>query len=699
MWQKICRRFWNDRSFGTKLSVLLIGVTAIPIVFVTSGMLKVAENQLISSLRYDLQHDLNALEDGFQQVEHRNVAIAKTLGNSVALAQLDLSNPEVISGYKDQLERLLHDGEIGSQASFYILTNTQGQAVVQGTYLISRETSLALPNPTDKVQGGIWSLGVTTAESLTVLPVVGDALRWGDRRSGTMLLQPEQLQLLRLTEQAQLGIQPQKVAGLPLAKQPAPLGTYDVQQGQVGLVVMAVHPIQVKGKLVGSAIVGTLVNRDFHLVDQIKQQNGVASATIFAQDWRVSTNVPLPDGKTRAVGTRAAREVSGTVLDQAERFYGKTNIVGQNYVTAYAPIYGYQAVEVVGRSKPIGMLYVGNPETQINQILANLAWIGYGVGAGILCLVGILAVPTAKSLIASDSQTRQQRQQLSDALDELKQTQVQLVQTEKMSGLGQLVAGVAHEINNPVNFIHGNIHHINQYCQDLLGLLQIYQQEYPEGNPVVDEAVEEMDLAFILSDLPKLLSSVKTGTTRIRTIVLSLRNFSRMDEAEYKQVDLHEGLANSLVILQHRLKASDAMQEIQVIQDYGDLPAIECYAGQMNQVFMNILTNAIDALGDCCLVNGTVWQPTIHIVTRQLDENWVTIYFRDNGPGMDEMVRSKLFDPFFTTKAVGKGTGLGLSISYQIVVEQHGGQLDCRSVLGEGTEFRVKIPVRQLKAG
>jgi signal transduction histidine kinase len=270
------------------------------------------------------------------------------------------------------------------------------------------------------------------------------------------------------------------------------------------------------------------------------------------------------------------------------------------------------------------------------------------------------------------------------------------VQTEKMSGLGQLVAGVAHEINNPVNFIHGNIHHINQYCQDLLGLLQIYQREYPTGNPAVNEAVEEMDLAFILSDLPKLLSSVKTGTSRIRTIVLSLRNFSRMDEAEYKQVDLHEGLANSLVILQHRLKASDARQEIQVIQDYGDLPAIECYAGQMNQVFMNILTNAIDALGDCCLVDGTAWQPTIHIVTRQLDADWVTIYFRDNGPGMDETVRSKLFDPFFTTKAVGKGTGLGLSISYQIVVEQHGGQLDCRSVLGEGTEFRVKIPVRQL---
>jgi Single cache domain 3/His Kinase A (phospho-acceptor) domain len=569
MWQKICRRFWNDRRFGTKLSVLLIGVTAIPIVFVTSGILKVAENQLLSNLQSELKHDLTVMEDGFQQVEHSNVAIAKTLGNSVALAQLDLSNPDIIVAYKDQLETLLRDGEVGSQASFYILTNTQGQAVVQGTHLISREASLMLPNATDKVQGhGIWSLGVTTAESLTVLPVVGDALRWGDRRSGTMLIEPEQLQLLRLTEQAQLGIQPQKVEGLPLAKQPAPLGTYDIQQGQVGLVVVAVHPIQVKGKLVGSAIVGTLVNRDFHLVDQIKQQNGVASATIFAQDWRVSTNVPLLDGKTRAVGTRAAREVSSKVLDRAERFYGKTNIVGQNYVTAYAPIYGYQAVEDGGRSKPIGMLYVGNPETQINQILANLAWIGYGVGAGILCLVGILAVPTAKSLIASDSQTRQQRQQLSDALDELKQTQVQLVQTEKMSGLGQLVAGVAHEINNPVNFIHGNIHHINQYCQDLLGLLQIYQREYPEGNPVVDEAVEEMDLAFILSDLPKLLSSVKTGTTRIRTIVLSLRNFSRMDEAEYKQVDLHEGLANSLVILQHRLKASDARQEIQVIQRF-----------------------------------------------------------------------------------------------------------------------------------
>jgi Single cache domain 3 len=428
MWQKVCRRFWNDRGFGTKLSVLLIGVTAIPIVFVTNGILKVAEDRLLTNLQDKLQHDLTILEDGFQQVEWSNVAIAKTLGNSVALAQLDLSNPEVVSNYKNQLERLMHDGEFGSQASFYILTNNQGQPVVQGTYLISREASLALPNVTDQARGhGIWSLGVTTSESLTGMPIVGDALRWGDRRSGTMLVQPEQLQLLKLTEQAQLGIQPQKVEGLPLAKQPAPMGTYDVQQGQMGLVVLAVHPIQVKGELVGSAIVGTVVNRDYHVVDKIKQQNGVATATIFAQDWRVSTNVPLPDGKTRAVGTRAAREVSSTVLDRAERFYGKTNIVGQNYVTAYAPIYGYQATEGVGRSKPIGMLYVGNPETQINQILANLAWIGYGVGAGILCLVGILAVPTAKSLIASDSQMRKQRQQLSDGLEELKQTQVQLV--------------------------------------------------------------------------------------------------------------------------------------------------------------------------------------------------------------------------------------------------------------------------------
>ena len=294
-----------------------------------------------------------------------------------------------------------------------------------------------------------------------------------------------------------------------------------------------------------------------------------------------------------------------------------------------------------------------------------------------------------------------QAQQLGQLLHDLQQSQAQLIQTEKMSSLGQLVAGVAHEINNPVNFIYGNLNYANNYIKELLQLVMLYQKHYPHPAPEIEALTEEIDLDFLNEDLPKLLASMKMGADRIRQIVLSLRNFSRVDQAEMKRVDLHEGLDNTLLILQNRLKAHGAYPGVEVVKEYGQLPQVECYAGQMNQVFMNILTNAIDALEES-LMNG-YWKsgklpesvsPTIWIRTQMLHPNYVSVRIADNGPGMSESVRSRLFDPFFTTKPVGKGTGLGLSISYQIVVDKHGGAICCLSELGKGTEFRIDIPVR-----
>jgi two-component system, NtrC family, sensor kinase len=252
-----------------------------------------------------------------------------------------------------------------------------------------------------------------------------------------------------------------------------------------------------------------------------------------------------------------------------------------------------------------------------------------------------------------------------------------------MSSLGQMVAGIAHEINNPVNFIYGNIQCANDYIEDLVSLVALYQEEYPEPSDIIAETIADMDLEFVIEDLSNLLSSMKIGSQRIREIVLSLRNFSRLDEADMKEVDIHEGIDNTLLILNHRLKAG-----IEIIKHYGKIPLIECYPAQLNQVFMNILANASDALLDY----STNITKQITINTSILDHTWLKIGIKDNGPGIPPEIISKLFDPFFTTKPVGKGTGLGLSICYQII-EKHKGRIEIDSEIGQGTEFKILLPI------
>ncbi|BAY27715.1 response regulator receiver sensor signal transduction histidine kinase [Calothrix sp. NIES-2100] len=286
----------------------------------------------------------------------------------------------------------------------------------------------------------------------------------------------------------------------------------------------------------------------------------------------------------------------------------------------------------------------------------------------------------------------QRTSELSQALDNLKQTQMHLVQSEKMSSLGQLVAGLAHEINNPVNFIYGNLKPAEEHIQDLITFVSLYQECHPQPHPKIQAWMEEVDVEYVAEDLPKLLNSLKLGSDRIRQLVLSLRNFSRLDESELKPADIHAGIDSTLLILQHRLKASPEHPTIQVIKDYGKLPMVECYPSQINQVVMNLLSNAIDALEES-RVNST---PKITIRTCVTNNNWITIAIADNGIGISEEIRSQLFDPFFTTKPIGKGTGLGLSISYQIITQKHNGKIYCYSTPGQGTEFIVEIPVQRV---
>ncbi|NES74449.1 MULTISPECIES: PAS domain S-box protein [unclassified Okeania] len=299
------------------------------------------------------------------------------------------------------------------------------------------------------------------------------------------------------------------------------------------------------------------------------------------------------------------------------------------------------------------------------------------------------------ALRESEKRERERALQLEKALKELQKTQAQLVQAEKMSGLGQMVAGIAHEINNPISFIYGNIIHTNNYIRDLLHLLNLYRQNYQDPIPEIQDFAEECEADFLIEDLPKMVDSMNIGANRIRELVLSLRNFSRLDESEMKKVDIHSGIDSTLLILQHRLKATEKRPEITLLKDYGNLPNIECYASQLNQVFMNIIANAIDALEE-------QKEPGIITIKTEIsqksetgvNQDFVKISLSDNGRGISESVQNRIFDPFFTTKSVGKGTGLGLSISHQIVVEKHRGELRCISNQNEGTLFEILIPVK-----
>ena len=286
---------------------------------------------------------------------------------------------------------------------------------------------------------------------------------------------------------------------------------------------------------------------------------------------------------------------------------------------------------------------------------------------------------------------------LERTLSDLRRTQTQLIQSEKLSSIGQLVAGVAHEINNPVTFIHGNLSHAEGYVTDLMELIALYQERYPALDPAIQAKTEDIDLDFLMHDFPKVISSMALGTNRICDIVKSLRTFSRLDEAAIKEVDIHEGLENTLTILHSRLKSQPDRVEILIERDYGNLPLVECFASQLNQVFMNLLSNAIDAQEDQLVSSRSekLTQPYIRIQTTVPKNNFVAIHISDNGTGMSDTVRGLIFDPFYTTKAPGYGTGLGLSISHQIVTEKHRGHLQCFSTVGKGTEFVITLPVQQ----
>jgi signal transduction histidine kinase len=438
-------------------------------------------------------------------------------------------------------------------------------------------------------------------------------------------------------------------------------------------------------------LIGTVsINHIKEVVAKIAEQPGTYAFAIDSKGVPMAhpDSTLLQEGKSLLEASDANLVAIVRAMMSGQQGVQLTQLGGQQVYVAYAPLeYSHFSLAQV------------IPQSSLESHLDALNLL-----ATVLALILLIATVIALRLIQLFEQTHlraareaQQAQDLGNALQNLQQTQSQLIQSEKMSSLGQLVAGVAHEVNNPVNFIYGNLKYTNEYTQDLLRLIHLYQTHYPQPIPQIQAEVEAMDLEFLAHDLPNLLSSMKDGAERIREIVRSLRNFSRLDEAEMKAVDVHEGIDSTLMILQHRLN-TQAESSIQILKEYGKLPLVECYPGQLNQVFMNLMTNAIDALEEQSRRSPEEtesFKGTIEIHTEILSPEWIVIRIKDNGVGIPKELQSRLFDPFFTTKAVGKGTGLGLSISYQIVKERHRGNVCCISIPGQGTEFVIEIPVRQ----
>jgi methyl-accepting chemotaxis protein len=517
LWQRLVR-VWKNFSFRTKLTLLLLGSITLPIIAVTQGVVTIAERQLLNSLEQNLIVDLRALQDKINDNQDEVIEETTKLASLVTTAGIEVSDPNNAAVVNDIL---LGYAQTDADESFYIITDASGRTVAQKIQTIEEDFSHYSPLPTEEdTEPELRNVSLPPGIELGDIAIIRNALSTGNSLSGIELLQGEFLQRLGLSEQAAIGIREQKIEGLPEEEQPFPEGTYNVDGGKAGLVVMAVQPLKVEDRVVGTAIIGTLINRNYEIVDKIKEETEISTVTIFAQDWRVSTNVPYTDGKTRAIGTRLSRTIADKVLNRGEEFLGRTDILGQEYIGKYSPIYSHQKQLNPQQAEVVGIGYVGEPEVNLDNSIRHLVLVGYGIGGTILILASLVAIPLAASFSKPLQNLARFAQQVGNG-----EKGLQLKITERQDEIGIL----SQEINQMVTRIESNVDQERQQKEMLQAeLIQLLTtvEDAAEGNLTVRAEISASEVAIvadffnaIVESLRELVTQVKDAATQVNSSV------------------------------------------------------------------------------------------------------------------------------------------------------------------------------------